>query len=127
MTYPQALALLAALPKETLLAIANVSRGDGHTLFDPTAYIAAGLTVELASFFTVTHKSDGTPKGTIFHKGGVVDQVEGIYGLTVNEAIASALELQIGTFFGRGFRAAAFFTAIQHHCQPSPTPVAAAA
>jgi hypothetical protein len=125
MTYPQALALLAALPKETLLAIANVSRDDGHTLFDPTAYITAGLTVELASFFTQIHQSNGTLKGTIFHKGGVVQQVEGIYGLTVNEAIANALELKIGTFFGRGFRAAALFFAIQHHCQPTAAPVAA--
>lgn len=127
MTYPQALALLAALPKETLLAIANVSRGDGHTLFDPTAFITAGLTVELANFFTVTHKSDGTPKGTIFHKGVIVDQVEGIYGLTVNEAIANALELQIGAFFGRGFRAHALHTVIQHHCAAAASPSVALA
>ena len=116
MKYPDALNALAALPKETLLAIANVARDDGHSLFDPTAYIAAGLTVELASFFTQIHKSDNTPKGTIFNKGGIVPQVEGIYGLTVNEAIANALKLNIGTFHGRGFRARALHTAIQHHC-----------
>lgn len=127
MKYPAALEALATLPKETLLAIANVSRDDGHTLFDPTAYITAGMTVELARFFTITHKSDGTLKGTLFHKGGIVDQVEGIYGLTVNEAIANALKLSISTFHGRGFRARALHTVIQHHCAAAAAPSVALA
>lgn len=124
MTYPSALTALASLPIPTLLAIAKVSGPDGHTLFDPAAYIAAGLTTELANFFTKIHRSDNTAKVSIFHEGGLVPQVEGIYGLTMNEAIANALNLKTGTFFGRGFRAQALFTAIQHHSS-QPFPVAA--
>ena len=124
MTYPAAIEALAALPRPTLLAIANVSRDDGHSLFDPTAYIAAGLTMELANFFTRLHQSDGTPKGTLFNKGGIVPELTGIYGLTVLEAITDALNLERPHFHGRGFRARALFTLIQHHCA---TPTLAAA
>lgn len=130
MKYPEALELLAALPKETLRAIADVSGGDGHTLFDPVAYVEAGLTMELTNYFTQPHRSDGqTAKGSIFRDGKVVPEVTAIYGLTVLEHIANALELQMPVFHGRGFKARALHTAIKAACSTpaSTSPTLAAA
>lgn len=128
MKYPEALALLAELPKDTLCAIADVSGDDGHTLFDPVAYVKAGLTMELTSYFTQPHRSDGqTAKGSIFREGEVVPEVTGIYGLTVLEHISNALELPMPVFHGRGFKARALHTAIKAACSTPATPTLAAA
>lgn len=111
---------LKKLSHATLLAIASVSEGDGHSIFGPQAYLDAGMPKELVEAFGEKHTSDGSVKGTIFVDGKAVRALTGVYGLTVVESIANALNLQTGSFMGRGFRAQAAFRAIKAHCDTLP-------
>ena len=46
------------LPEETIRSIISV--GDGHTLYEPSAYIEAGMPKEIVDGFTQTHYSERT-------------------------------------------------------------------
>lgn len=109
---------LAKLDKKTLLAIASVSSGDGHTIFSVKAYQEAGMPENLIKHFARTHVSDTSdPKSTIFTREGVVKELRGIYGLNVVEAIVAALDLPRSSAMGRGFRAQQAIAEIVKACQ----------
>lgn len=57
--------------------------GDGHTLFSPEYYAPHFTESELAEAGLIeTHKSDGTPKGTIFASdGSIVPELKAVYNL----------------------------------------------
>lgn len=99
-------AALRALPLTTLRAIAEVSKGDGLTIFKAEAYTAAGMPPEMVAHFTQTFDA----------QDGIIPEVTGIYGLRVVEAIVSALELPKSDAMCRGFRAQHAFRAILIHC-----------
>jgi hypothetical protein len=54
---------------------------DGHSILKPEALIEAGLPAEVVEHLTRTHRSDGTPKGTLFVGGQSVEALRGVYGL----------------------------------------------
>ena len=88
---------------------------DGHGILDPRQLVEAGLPAEAVGYFTETLKPDGTPKGTIFVKGQPVDSLDGVYGLRLLEAIASALNVTYPSFIGRGYQARAIQAALRQH------------
>lgn len=88
---------------------------DGHGILDPRKLIEGGLDEDAVSYFTETLKSDGTPKGTIFVDGQAVDSLDGVYGLRLLEAIASALNVSYQSFMGRGYQARAIQMALREH------------
>ncbi|MGB0766268.1 MAG: hypothetical protein ACPGYV_01005 [Phycisphaeraceae bacterium] len=90
---------------------------DGHGIIDPRKLIETGLDEQAVSYFTETLKSDGTPKGTIFVDGQPVDSLEGVYGLRLLEAIASALDVTYPSFMGRGYQARAIQETLRAHLQ----------
>ena len=95
---------------------------DGHTLFKPEAFIEAGLPEELVKSLTTTHRSDGSPKGTIFVNGQPVTSLEGVYGLDVLRFIAQVFGIDYPSKIGRGFQAQALYHAIHQHFSNVKTP-----
>jgi len=57
--------------------------GDGHTLYSPEKYAPYFTEAELEEAGLIgTHKSDGTPKGTIFASdGSIVPELKAVYNL----------------------------------------------
>jgi len=95
---------------------------DGHSILAPQAFIDAGLPAELVAHLTTTHRSDGTPKGSIFVDGRVVEELQGVYGLDVLRFMASALELEYRSALGRGFEAANIRQALTAHLKGTAKP-----
>jgi len=118
-TYKTVAETWRALPKATVQAIAEVSGSDGHTIFKPEAYTAAGMPPELLAYFTQTFTSDTSdPKSTLFNAGGgMIPELKGVYGLRVVESIMSAFDLPESSAMGRGFRASHAFAKISAHCK----------
>lgn len=65
--------------------------GDGHTLYSPEAYSPYFTESELAEAGLIqTHKSDGTPKGTITAPdGSVLTELKAVYNLDFLYWVAS--------------------------------------
>lgn len=97
---------------------------DGHGIIDPQKLIEAGLDEQAVSYFTETLRSDGTPKGTIFVEGKPVESLDGVYGLRLLEAIASALDVSYQSFMGRGYQAHAIQASLKAHLCVDDTPAA---
>ena len=88
---------------------------DGHGIIDPRQLVESGLPAEAVGYFTETLKSDGTPKGTIFVDGQPVESLDGVYGLRLLEAIASALDVTYPSCMGRGYQARAIQAALRQY------------
>jgi len=88
---------------------------DGHGIIDPKKLVEAGLADMAVDYFTETLKSDGTPKDTIFVDGQPVESLDGVYGLRLLEAIASALDVTYPSYMGRGYQARAIQAALRAH------------
>ena len=83
--------------------------GDGHTIFPPSEYEGFDI-----SDLITTHKSDGTPKGTIFaYDGSIMEEVKGVYNLTFLYRLASDLGLEYRSCMGRGSQARAIVDSIK--------------
>ena len=98
---------------------------DGHTIFDPQAFVRAGLPPEVVEHLTDTHRSDGTPKGTVFTNGQAVPEVRGVYGLDVLRFLAAALGVEYRSALGRGFPAEHIRQALRRHLAGGDLPPAA--
>ena len=48
------------LPPQVILAVA--ARCDGHSIFQPKAFLEAGLPEQVVQFLTRRYRSDGSPK-----------------------------------------------------------------
>tara|TARA_R100000773_G_C4182375_1_gene91553 strand:+ start:494 stop:823 length:330 start_codon:yes stop_codon:yes gene_type:complete len=81
---------------------------DGHTIFDPDHLIKDGLPQEFVENYTRTFKSNGTGKGNIYKDGKVLDELKGVYGLHILQAIADIVGADYETKSGRGFQAESY-------------------
>ena len=111
--YQKLVALIRQTDPQIILRVAG--RCDGHTIFKPEAFTDLGLAPEIVEAFTHTHKSDGSPKGSIFVGGQAVQSLKGVYGLDLLEFLAQALDVKYRGCLGRGFQAAAIQQALQAH------------
>jgi hypothetical protein len=101
--------------RDIILALMERIGGDGHSIYKPD--LLKDFPEPLQKRFVHTMESDTSHwKSTLYdHDGNVIDKIEAIHGLDVQEAIASDLGLEIGSFTGRGFRAQAAAQAIRTH------------
>lgn len=111
--YQRICELIRACPPEVIHRAA--SRCDGHSIFLPQAFLDDGLPQEVVSYLTRSHRSDGTPKGTIFVEGQPVKDLEGIYGLDLLRLLAEALNITYRSAIGRGFEAQNIQSALRQH------------
>jgi len=111
--YRVLVAVVRALPRETVLATAN--RCDGHTIFKPQAFLDAGLPSEIVDHFTRRHNSDGLPKTTIYVAGQPVEELTGVYGLHLLRFLANALGVEYASALGRGTEARHIQAVLQRH------------
>lgn len=90
---------------------------DGHGIFDPAAFIDAGLPLEVVSALTREFESSTTdPMKAIFKDGEFVPKAKGIYGLEMLKFMALALDVRYaGCFFGRGTQAREIKRALHAH------------
>ena len=94
------------LSVETIIALANCC--DGWSILRPSYLIGLGLPKSTAEQLTRVYKSDYSSfKGTIFVEGKPVDQVEGIYSLSLLAYLAElvGVESTAITAIGRGSQA----------------------
>jgi hypothetical protein len=95
--------LVKSTPVDALKKAIDV---DGHSIYDPSKFIEAGLDPVVVEAFTEVQKSDGTPKGTIFSRDWeILPTLKGVYGLNLLEFIAQQFGVTSDKM-GRGFRAA---------------------
>ncbi len=113
--YQQIIALVKSASPEVILRAA--SHCDGHTILDPKAFTEAGLPPEVADHLTTIHRSDGSPKGTIFVDGHATKELSGVYGLDALRFFANALGVEYRRAFGRGTEAANIRSALRQHFQ----------
>jgi len=115
--YARACELVRSLPAETVLKIAGMC--DGHGILDPRFVREAGLPESVVQLVTRKHRSDGTPKGTIFVDGLPVESLVGIHGLELLGFLADALRIDYPRAIGRGFQAAHIQQALRRHFAPA--------
>lgn len=79
---------------------------DGHTIFSADALKEHGLDAYVIDHFTTVEKSDGSWKGSITdsRSGNLVDELRGVYGLTVTRSLANHYGVRSAAF-GRGTEA----------------------
>jgi hypothetical protein len=112
-SWERSAALLRTLPGEVIPKAA--SRCSGHNFPDPRALSDAGIPAEVVRHLTRTHKSDSSPKGSIFVTGKAVKSLEGIYGLDALRFFASALDVKYKDAMGRGFEASNIHESLREH------------
>jgi len=109
-TQPKAGRFDSSLKNEIRKLVEEIG-GDGHTIWK--ASVLDGLPAEVRGRFVRSFKSSKRdPKGMIFVDGARVDELEGVYGLTILRAICSDLGLTYEDCFGRGTEARRATTAI---------------
>ena len=104
-----------------VLAAADIC--DGHTIFEPQAFLDVGVPQELVDRCTTTHESDfSNPKYTISGPDGKpVEQLRGIYGLDALASMVRDFDLKYEPKLGRGFQAEVWKDALRKHLQPALT------
>jgi hypothetical protein len=87
---------------------------DGHTIWKPS--VLKEFSEELQSRFIKVQKSNKKDyKSTIFdNNGNVVDECEGIYGLSLLGTICNDLGLEYDSKIGRGFQARCYTESIEN-------------
>lgn len=91
------------LSKDQVKQVLEVCGGDGHSILSAEAFTF--LPEEFLKPLVVTHKSDGTPKGTITNEKGIVKAVKGVYSLDILRKVADDQEVKYLPAFGRGTEA----------------------
>jgi hypothetical protein len=112
-TWERSAAIVRTLPGAVILKAAG--HCGGHNILDPKAFLEAGIPSDVVTHLTRTHKSDGSPKGSIFVRGHAVKSLEGIYGLDALRFFASALDVKYKDAIGRGFEASNIHVALREH------------
>jgi hypothetical protein len=104
-----------------VLAAADIC--DGHTIFNPEAFLEIGVPQELVARCTDIYESNfGDPKHTISGPDGKpVPAMEGVYGLDALASMVRDFELTYEPKLGRGFQARVYQEALHKHLD---TPVA---
>ena len=103
-----------------VLAAADIC--DGHTIFDPQAFVEVGVPQELVDRCTSIYESDfSDPKYTISGPDGKpVNQMKGIYGLDALGSMVRDFDLEYPLKMGRGFQARVYQEALHKHLDPKP-------
>lgn len=104
------------MDKEVVLNLLDHIGNDGHTIWEADADFFSGMPEEFMGSVTETLKSDGSPKGTIWRDGEAVDEMQGVYGLTLLWRLARLIGADMDKhdqLMGRGFRACALTEAIR--------------
>ena len=103
-----------------VLAAADIC--DGHTIFNPEAFVEVGVPQSLIDRCTSTYKSDfSDPKYTISGAdGNPVEEMSGIYGLDMLESMVRDFGLRCAVKFGRGFQARIYQEALHKYLDPKP-------
>ena len=83
---------------------AVIRKIDGHTIYDPKAFLDEGLDPAIVAAFTKTQKSGNHPKEQIYVGNTVVAALKGVYGLDLLEFIARTFNVESWKL-GRGSRA----------------------
>lgn len=106
---------------EVILKAADLC--DGHSIFDPQAFLEAGLPAEVVDHVTRTYQSDpSSPKSTLFVHGQPVAEVSGVYGLDLLRFLAQALGVQHAPALGRGYEARRLQAALHAHFRDLAVP-----
>ena len=105
----------AELPAAVIKKVAETM--DGHTIFEPNVLINLGVPEHVSDHYVKTFKSNpNDPKWIIYNADGEpVNQMQGVYGLTVLEDIAAAFGVKGRGFYGRGSQAREWQRAINAH------------
>jgi len=108
------------IPAHIVLAAADIC--DGHTIFDPQAFLDVGVPQELIDRCTNVYESNfADPKYTISGPDGApVNQMSGIYGLDALESMVRDFKLEYEPKLGRGFQARVYQEALHKHLDPNP-------
>ena len=109
------------IPASVVLAAADLC--DGHTIFDPQAFVEIGVPQELIERCTNVYESDfSNPKHTISGPDGKpVNQMRGIYGLDALDSMIRDFGITTDTKFGRGFQARLWQEALHKHLDAQVT------
>ena len=100
--------VIKRLSEGQLRAAVNLIHGDGHTIFDPAAFVKrCGWTeADIEPFITVSKSDLSDVKGIITNRNGdVLKELQGVYGLFMLEAIAKILNVEYLETLGRGTQA----------------------
>jgi hypothetical protein len=100
---------------KTVLAAADIC--DGHTIFDPKAFLDVGVPQELVDRCTTVYESNPSDyKQTIFDpEGKLVNQMRGIYGLDALASMIRDFNITAEQKLGRGFQAQVWKEALHKH------------
>jgi hypothetical protein len=116
-THARIVELIRRLDPTVVLKAAGLC--DGHSIIDPQAFLDAGLPFDVVRHATTTHRSDGSPKGTLYVQGQPVESLDGVYGLDMLELLAGALGVKYPSCLGRGFQASAIREVLRRHLTSS--------
>lgn len=96
---------------------------DGHTIFEPEAFLEVGVPQELVDRCTNVYESNPSDyKATIFGPdGNIVNQLRGVYGLDMLSSMIRDFDIQAEPKLGRGFQAQVWKEALRKHLD---TPIA---
>ena len=112
--YKRLVELVIRCGPEVILTAADLC--DGHSIFDPQAFLDAGLPANVVAHLTRTYKSDlSSPKSALFVKGTPVKELTGIYGLEMLRFLAGALGVEYTPALGRGTEARNIQCALHGH------------
>jgi hypothetical protein len=100
--------------QEQQIKLLETIGGDGHTIWSAPGLIEDGIDGYIIGAFTTVEKSDGSWKGSIFNSSGMVDELRGVYGLTVIRSLASHYG-ESSSKFGRGSEARELTEKIRKH------------
>lgn len=86
------------------IQILDTIGGDGHTIWSADGLKEDGCSPYVVDAFTTVEKSDGSWKGSITTANGMVDELRGVYGLTLIRSLARHYGVTSHAF-GRGTEA----------------------
>jgi hypothetical protein len=102
------------LTREAVREVIRKFGHDGHTIWDPQGIKDCGIPDEIVKKWTHVERSNGTPKGTIFNDGKILDELEGVYGLSMLANLAYMVNADTSKCdaIGRGTLASQYTNAI---------------
>ena len=110
------------MENEHVLELVEKIGGDGWTIFRADAGIFRNLTDEIRERVVRVHKSDGTPKGSLWDDdGGMIPELNGIYALDLMWVLAEEVKADTtiaASKMGRGFASRALADAIKEKLAP---------
>ena len=109
----RAAAAVRQLPADIILQAAAIC--SGHNIL-----VEVGIPQVVIDLLNVTHRSDGTNKGSIFVHGRMVREAEGVSGLSMLMYLAAVLDIDYPHRYGRGSQAHAIRRALREHLQSGP-------